>query len=116
MPALVAVLLSASMALVYYVPKQAEANLDSFAACLAQKNITMYGADWCPHCQNEKQAFGNSFRLVPYVECPENTKSCINLKITGYPTWIFPDGKRLQGEQGLTALSRESGCNLPQSN
>lgn len=115
-PAIAAVLFFASMALVYYAPKQAEASLDSFAACLAQKNITMYGADWCPHCQNEKQAFNDSFRLVPYVECPENTKLCIDLKITGYPTWIFPDGKRLQGEQGLAALSRESGCNLPQSN
>ncbi|MEK7646785.1 MAG: hypothetical protein AAB378_00215 [Patescibacteria group bacterium] len=115
-PAIAAVLFSASMALIYYSPNEAEASLDTFAACLAQKNITMYGADWCPHCQNEKKAFGDSFRLVPYVECPENTKLCIDLKIAGYPTWIFPDGKRLQGEQGLVALSRESECPLPQSN
>lgn len=30
-----------------------------------------------------------------------------------YPTWIFQDGKKLVGEQGLRKLSQESGCALP---
>lgn len=91
-----------------------EANaLDGFAQCLAEKQITMYGADWCPHCQNEKKAFGKSFRLVPYVECPAEPEKCLSVGIEGYPTWIFPDGRRFTGEQGVEKLSRESGCNLP---
>lgn len=85
---------------------------DQFAQCLADKKITMYGAAWCPHCQNEKAAFGDSFRLVPYVECPEHIAECTALGIQGYPTWIFSGGKRLQGEQGLEKLSQESGCQL----
>lgn len=88
------------------------AELDSFARCLAEKNITMYGADWCPHCQNEKKAFGDSFRLVPYVECPDSPQKCLAEGVKGYPTWIFPNGKKLEGEQGLKNLSRESGCEL----
>src|SRR3990167_442653 len=88
--------------------------LDSFAQCLAEKKITMYGADWCPHCQNEKNAFGDSFRFVPYVECPDNPQQCLALEVNGYPTWIFPDGRRLEGEQGLRKLSEASGCALPQ--
>ena len=32
--------------------------LNAFAQCLSEKAVTMYGADWCPHCQNEKNAFG----------------------------------------------------------
>lgn len=89
------------------------ANLDAFAQCLAAKNITMYGAAWCPHCQNEKKAFGSSFKLVPYVECPDDPQKCIDAGIAGYPTWIFPGGKKLEGEQGLERLSEESGCALP---
>lgn len=90
--------------------KPAEGKLDAFAQCLAEKGATMYGADWCPHCQNEKKAFGSSFRFVPYVECPDNPKQCLAAGINGYPTWIFPDGRRLEGEQGIEKLSQESGC------
>lgn len=85
---------------------------DGFAKCLAEKNIIMYGADWCSHCQNEKKAFGDSFRFVPYVECPDNPQKCLARGVKGYPTWIFPDGRKLEGEQGLENLSRESGCEL----
>ena len=85
---------------------------DDFARCLKDKGIIMYGADWCPHCQNEKAAFGNSFKYVNYVECPADPKRCQAAGINGYPTWVFPDGKRLEGEQGLDKLSKESGCAL----
>ena len=87
--------------------------LDSFAQCLAVKNVTMYGADWCPHCQKEKAMFGSAFQYVPYVECPDDPKQCLDLGVQGYPTWIFPDGRRLVGEQGLEKLAQESGCTLP---
>ena len=93
---------------------------DNFAQCLAEKNITMYGAEWCVHCQNQKELFGNSFQYVPYIECPDNTQLCIDKGVNGYPTWIFPpansgqvpDGKKLEGEQTLEKLSQESGCAL----
>lgn len=88
-----------------------EGKLDNFAKCLASKNIIMYGAEWCSHCQNEKKAFGDSFKYVPYVECPDNPQKCLEKGITGYPTWIFPD-KKLIGKQGLLKLSQESGCPL----
>ena len=88
-------------------------NLDTFAQCLADKNVVMYGAAWCAHCKNEKNAFGDSFGYVPYVECPDAPQVCIEKGIEGYPTWIFPDGRKLVGEQGLEKLSRESNCALP---
>jgi hypothetical protein len=94
--------------------QKADARLDGFVQCLADKQITMYGADWCPHCQNEKNAFGDSFRLVQYVECPREPRRCLAAGVTRYPTWTFPDGRTLEGEQGLENLSRESGCALPQ--
>lgn len=105
----------AGLGFLFVKPGQQEASaLDSFAQCLAKEQITMYGADWCPHCQNEKKAFGDSFRFVPYVECPDDPKRCLDEGIKGYPTWVFPDGRKLAGEQGLKILSKESGCSLPQ--
>ena len=93
---------------------KSNAALDEFSRCLAEKKVTMYGADWCPHCQNEKKAFGSSFKFIPYIECPEDPKRCLAAGISGYPTWIFSDGRRLEGEQGVEKLSQESGCPLPE--
>ena len=87
-------------------------NYDEFARCLSSKGAIMYGAYWCPHCQNEKKAFGDSFRFVDYVECTQETKKCLAEKINGYPTWTFPDGRRFEGELGLEKLSELSGCLL----
>lgn len=97
-------------------PPKTTLALDSFAQCLKEKGITMYGAGWCPHCQNEKKAFGDSFKFVPYVECPDEPKRCLDAGVTGYPTWIFPHGEKLVGEQGLQKLSEESGCTLYSEN
>ena len=102
-----------SLVLLLNRPEESKASLDDFAQCLAEKEVTMYGADWCPHCQNEKKAFGDSFRLVPYVECPQEPQRCLAALINVYPSWIFQDGRRLEGEQGIEKLSLESECALP---
>jgi len=90
----------------------APSNLDSFAKCLADKGMTMYGAAWCSHCQNQKKLFGTSFQYVPYIECPNVPKICVEKGVDGYPTWIIGDTK-LEGEQTLSKLSEISSCQLP---
>lgn len=86
------------------------ANAAPLAECLAGKSATMYGADWCAHCQNQKRMFGRAFSMIPYVECPENAALCKAKGIEGYPTWIFADGRRLVGEQPLQTLAETAGC------
>ncbi len=110
---LAGVAITAAIFLSFYFRGERRGDFDAFARCLTEKGATMYGADWCPHCQNEKNAFGDSFRLVPYVECPDEPKLCLEKGIEGYPTWILGNGKQLVGEQGMEKLSEESGCPLP---
>ena len=83
--------------------------LDSFAQCLADKGAVMYGAKWCSHCQNQKKLFGKSFRLITYVECPDNIELCLSKDIQNYPTWII-NNKKYEGEQSLSRLGEASGC------
>ena len=96
--------------------KKPTINIPAFAQCLADKKVTMYGAYWCQHCQNQKALFGDAFKLVPYVECTENTKLCTEKGIEGFPTWLVPDGKggetKLEGEQTFDDLAKASGCVL----
>ena len=108
----VVILISSIYSLVSRKPQSVK-NYDGFAQCLADKKLTMYGAYWCPHCQNEKKIFGDSIKYVPYIECTQETKKCLDAGITSYPTWITATGQKYSGEQGLLGLSKISGCVLP---
>ncbi len=86
------------------------------AQCLTDKGAKMYGAYWCPHCQQQKKLFGKAFSKVTYVECAipgnprEQTQACKDANISGYPTWTFADGSRTNGEQSLADLAEKTGC------
>ncbi len=116
---LIAFFAVAILAVSYLLAKDNQpGKLDDFARCLKDKGAVFYGAFWCPHCQNEKGFFGNSARLLPYVECstPDGNSqllSCTEKKISGYPTWEFADGSRETGEVSLQKLAEKTGCELP---
>ena len=98
-------------------PAAQYSNLDSFAKCLTYSGVKMYGAFWCPHCQNQKTMFGKSFENIDYTECslPDKsgqTQACKDANIQKYPTWEFKDGSRIEGELALLQLSQKSGCKL----
>lgn len=94
-------------------------SIERFAQCLQAEKATMYGASWCPHCQNEKKSFGTAWRYVPYVECADNPQACQAAGIEGYPTWVTKGGQRLFGEQngdGFAKLAEATGCPAPDVN
>ncbi len=100
-----------------YTPPEIVSRFDTFAQCLTDAGAKFYGAYWCPHCQAQKKLFENS-KKIPYIECSTpngqaQTQTCIDAKITGYPTWDFADGSRADGEQTLEELSAKTGCVLP---
>lgn len=109
----VAVAVVAGFAAVSKLYRPNTSGLEEFAQCLGEWGVTMYGADWCSHCQDQKAMFGSAFARVPYVECPDEPKLCQSKGIEGYPTWLFPDGRKLEGAQNVETLARESGCTLP---
>jgi hypothetical protein len=98
--------------------------LDAFATCITDSGAKFYGAFWCPHCAAQKARFGNSAKLLPYIECSNpdgqsQNATCNNLGITTYPTWYFasstaPGGYEVvTGEQELADLSARTSCPLP---
>lgn len=114
---LVLVIVLAGLGLVF-TSNTGSGKLDSFARCLKDKGAVFYGAFWCPHCQRTKQMFGSSAHLLPYVECStpdgqKQTQECTDKGVTGYPTWIFADGSKLEGERTLQELADKTSCTLP---
>jgi hypothetical protein len=114
-----AVIALAFVAVYYFGYRQRMHRYDAFARCLTQKGVKMYGAYWCPHCADQKNLFGASFKYAPYVECgvPGDTRKmqpeCTDAGIKHYPTWQFPPvGERVEGEMPLADLSLRTGCPL----
>jgi hypothetical protein len=114
------ILVLAALLLVGMIVYRQQHRYDKFAQCLKQRNVLMYGAYWCPHCAEQKEKFGASFKYAPYVECglPGNTRgeqqACTDAGIKHFPTWQFPPtGERFAGLLSLEDLSDRSGCPLP---
>jgi hypothetical protein len=112
----VAIVLAAAAA--YYFTHRRNTKLDAFAKCLTDKQAKMYGAYWCPHCQDQKEKFGSAFEFAPYVECGIKgsqgiAQVCTEAGIKRFPTWVFSDGTRVEGSHELDFLGDKTGCSLP---
>jgi hypothetical protein len=117
---LYAVLLAAAFGLAYYLGNRTQHKHDAFARCLKNRGVRMYGAYWCPHCQEQKEKFGASFEYAPYTECGIQgnlhgvAQVCKDEGIKHYPTWQFPPtGERVERIFSLEQLSDRTGCPLP---
>jgi hypothetical protein len=102
----------------YFIRHKQTSRLDAFSKCLTAKQAKMYGAYWCPHCEEQKEKFGSSFQYAPYVECGiKGSKAiepvCTEAGIKRFPTWVFADGSRVEGEHDLQFLGEQTGCSLP---
>jgi len=92
---------------------------DAFAKCLATNQARMYGLYWCPHCIEQKEMLGASFKYVPYVECAikgsrEMAPECKAAGAKNFPSWQFNGGALREGVLSIEDLSARSACPLPQ--
>lgn len=90
---------------------------DGFASCLGEKGAKFYGAFWCPHCRSQKDIFGKSAKNLPYIECstPDGNSQlavCTEAGIESYPTWVFSDGSKENGQLTLEKLAEKTTCQL----
>lgn len=106
------------IALLWYIEDSKPGEYDDFAKCIADANATFYGTKTCPHCNEQKEMFGKSVSLLPYVECSlpagmGQAQACNDAGIRAYPTWVFSDGSRELGRLSFEVLSQKTGCGLP---
>ena len=118
--ALYGLLIVAAFGVAYYLGHRSQHKYDTFARCLGDRGVKMYGAWWCPHCVEQKEKFGASFEYAPYVECgvkgdlKGQNPVCKEDGIKHFPTWQFPPtGERVERILSLEELSDRTGCSLP---
>lgn len=84
--------------------------IEELAKYLTDQGMVMYGAYWCPHCQDQKKLFGDAVKFIDYVECDSqgpdaNTDECTAQGIKSYPTWIY-QGNKYTGYKSLSELAQ----------
>lgn len=102
---------------------------DTFAQCLTENNLVMYGSQGCSFCAKQRAMFGDSFQYVTEIECDPRFEEhnprpelCVRKNIEHTPTWILEDdeGNTLEamepGVLSLEELSELSGCKLVKDN
>lgn len=106
--------------------------LNSFVACLNEKNVVMYGNDRCENCEVQKKMFGTAFEKIQYVNCDFQDAQCKQQQIQYTPTWVFgydteakfapqtrsiigtlPFPPRVVGVQSFSELAQLSSCTDP---
>lgn len=118
-PIIIFVVLLGAIITIIAVSENKPSKYDGLAQCINKSGTTFYGAFWCPHCKATKALFGTAAQYLPYHECstPDGKgelQECIDAGVKGYPTWVFPDGTRITGEQTLESLAEKTNCPLPQ--
>ena len=89
-----------------------------FAQCLTDEGMVMYGAFWCPHCNDQKAEFGSAVKLINYVECDPKGENgqpelCLAMNVESYPTWIRNEVDYYKGFLKLEKLAEITSCELP---
>lgn len=98
------------VALVYAaVQAQSGHQMAQYAQCLQRKGLTMYGADWCPHCQEQKRKFGQYMRYIRYVDCDRNRNLCSQRRIKGLPTLLLSNNREVPAGS-LKRVAMAAGC------
>ncbi len=94
---------------------------DQLAQCIVESGTKMYSAWWCPHCSEQKKAFGSSFKILEeggaHIECSPGgiryfSEFCRSQGIQGTPTWEFPEGTKQSGKLPLEVIAQKINCTL----
>jgi len=109
-----AILVPLGAAFIYAMPAGGGAGYEAaLAKHLRASGAVMYGAFWCPHCQEQKALFGDAAKDLPYVECDPGGINprpdlCEKAGVKAFPTWVLGNERR-EGVQSAQALADFSG-------
>lgn len=89
--------------------------ISAFVDCLAEKDVKIYGANWCGWTEKfVVETLGGFDIAAPvYVECTENEELCAQEGIEGYPTTKI-NGELYTGPRTFEGLSEATGCPAPE--
>ena len=73
----------------------------------SQKSLTLYYADWCPHCHDMMPEWNKLGKLHKGIKIEKFEQKQTKVKVDGFPTIVFRDGKKVEtynGERSKKAI------------
>ena len=91
----------------YFVGEDEKVKL---AECLGGKKAELYGSDYCPECEKQREIFGTAFKKINYIDCGREKENCPN--VNRIPAWYIGNGSGeiYYGFKNFTELKKISGC------
>jgi hypothetical protein len=90
--------------------------LGSFMSCLADKNVVVYGANWCGYTNSLVNNLGGFSVIEPiYVECTVEEELCSQQNIVSFPT-IKMNGEAVNIARTIDGFAGLTGCVAPSVN
>lgn len=80
------------------------------ATCLSEKGFSLAGTAWCPHCEKQREMFGDALSIIDYHDCEEDKDWCEENDIKYYPSWISPLGAVSPGVKDFDTLKEMAEC------
>ena len=98
-----------SISVIFINSKKHPETTDEVAKCIG-KNSVLYVQLGCPHCEEQKEIFGDNIKYINTIDCFFEREICSNEKITSIPTWKI-NGKFYTGVKSIEQLKETTGCN-----
>ncbi len=80
----------------------------STSKCIGE-NSALFVQLGCPHCEDQKEMFGDNIQYINVTDCFYNKEECIYENITAIPTWKI-NSKYYLGVQNIEKLKELTGC------
>lgn len=106
---IILIIILSSFSIYSYTKKPGE--YDDFAKCLSEKEVIVYGNDYCSYTSTQLNYFGKSKKYLNYVRCVDDEELCNNKNIDVTPTWEI-DGEMYEQVQNFEKLSSLTGCEI----
>ncbi len=96
--------------------ENSESNFSKLIGCLAENDVVIYAAEWCPHCSDLVESLGGYENVEPiYVECSsegteEDQQRCQEESKTKYVPEIQIEGEVYEGNRNPESLADKVGC------
>ena len=81
-----------------------------FAECITESGAVFYGTNWCSHCNDQKEIFGQHMDKITFVDCDAGDL-CARNGVTAFPTWII-NGEKYLGTKSPEVLAALTGCEI----
>ena len=104
--------MSLALASIYIQSKIQSEDIDfpskEFVKCLGDSAV-LYISTGCPHCEVQKQKFGDAVEFLTIVDCTDEMERCVEAGINAVPTWVFEEIS-LRGVQTIGQLKNITWC------